>query len=471
MDVASPSHLPHPNEPTPTLRVPTPHRRRKPSTPRNFLVFPVQLDQPRPSLEAFPFTTYSAFDLKARHMYDRNLARGLDDIWVDAANYYKQRQSSRHEFIIFSIASGATGMQNFVALDRNGYIQGSSGLGGSGKNKLGLPAQDYFHVSHYGDMKALANHCGRNTPKTQYTHVEHIGLATRALPFSQLLVLVNTISDWEPAYKSTTNDHWFAALIWECIIGIFASGIVRRKRFSEDRSRLKGLKVTVNQDEYQRVAKKYQDDLVIFNNGIEANTKKAEVPDDPDSGGDQISNDLVPPGEPNQRPKSPYLIITSINAPRAKITREGRIRQLERTRATSLHVNSKDSNAPSTIDPYLYKRLNKKLPSLPPDAVPDIPRSRAKSLNNSMRGQKRVDTRGDLPEFSNFHYDKNELRQAQRPPLPPQTTREFSWIKVESGECNGDGQSRRPRTAYSLPPAGNITRIPQGHLKQRTKST
>ncbi|KAF8747133.1 hypothetical protein RHS01_11437 [Rhizoctonia solani] len=271
MDVASPSHLPHPNEPTPTLRVPTPHRRRKRSTPRNFLVFPVQLDQPRPSLEAFPFTTYSAFDLKARHMYDRNLARGLDDIWVDAANYYKQRQSSRHEFIIFSIASGATEMQNFVALDRNGYIQGSSGLGGSGKNKLGLPAQDFFHVSHYGDMKALANHCGRNTPKTQYTHVEHIGLANRALPFSQLLVLVNTISDWEPAYKSTTNDH---------------CGIVRRKRFSEDRSRLKGLKVTVNQDEYQRVVKKYQDDLVIFNNGIASKYKKGQVLTTPTLGSD-----------------------------------------------------------------------------------------------------------------------------------------------------------------------------------------
>jgi hypothetical protein len=200
-------------------------------------------------------------------MYDRSLARGIDDIWVDTANYYKQRQSSRHEFIIFSVASG-TGMQNFIALDRNGYIQGSSGLGGSGKNKLSFPAQDYFHVSHYGEMESLATHCGRNAPKSQYTHVEHVGFANGALPFAQLLVLVNTVSEWEPGYKSTTNDHWFAGLIWECLIGIFESGIVRRKRFSNERGRLKGPKTKGHYEEYHQVTDKYRDDVVTFKSGL-----------------------------------------------------------------------------------------------------------------------------------------------------------------------------------------------------------
>ncbi|CAE6454431.1 unnamed protein product [Rhizoctonia solani] len=479
MNTTNPSHLPRSYAPVLALQtpaqIPAPRRRRKPSAPRNFIVFPVQLDQPRPSLEAFPFTTYSAFDLKARHMYDRNLARGIDDIWIDTANYYKQRQSSRHEFIIFSIAS-STGMRNFLALDRNGYIQGSSGLGGSGKNKLGFPAQDYFHISHYGEMESLVSHCGRNTPKSQYTHIEHLGFASTALPFAQILVLANTVSEWEPGYKSNTNDHWFAGLVWECLIGVFGSGIIRHKRFSDERGRTKGFKVSRHQEDYQQVVKKYKEETATFKNGLADDAKKPEVVDPLDLQTTHTIDGQAPLEESHHPPKSPFLITAPVSAPRSKIMGKESSRKLERMRTASLYANSKYVNAPSTIDPHLRTRLNKELPSLPPDAEPHIPRSRAKSLNNSMKGQKRRDPGDVSPADPNDHVATTVLHGTILPPLPPRIPREFSWIKVEPQEWSRHQPQRNNRTyrcdtAYSLPLTSSNTRIPQGHLKQRTRST
>ncbi|KAF8747868.1 hypothetical protein RHS01_11225 [Rhizoctonia solani] len=238
---------------TSTLASTTQTRRHKFSADRNFVVFPVQLDQrdqPKSPHEAFPFTSYTTTDLKLRHSYDPHLAKDVDKIWVSTASYYKQKQSPQHEFIVFSV-TGSNGMQNFIALDRNVNVKGSGALiSRNGKN--GPLAQDYFHVSHYGDMTSLINHCGHTNSEETCSHVEQIVFGQKSFSFA------NSLSWPAPS----------ASLIWECIFDMFSEGVIVHTRNTDERGRYKGVKVQGNHNNFQEVVQRYKNDLLEFTRAV-----------------------------------------------------------------------------------------------------------------------------------------------------------------------------------------------------------
>ncbi|CAE6421948.1 unnamed protein product [Rhizoctonia solani] len=344
-------------------------RRQKFPTSRNFVVFPVQLGQPKSPLEAFPFTSYTTIDLKARHSYDPNLAQEVGKIWVDTASYYKQKQSPQHEFIIFSVTT-SDGMQNFIALDRNVQVPGSSGLIPR-SNKNGPPAQDYFHVSHYADMESLINHCGHATSEDLCSHVEQVAFEPQAFSFAQLVVLASAISESCPSYQlNATNCYWFASLIWECMFDVFRGGVLRHKKLSEERGRFRGLKIQGKHENFQQVVQKYKNDFFEFTRGLgddatsvlEHRSRKMSTLtyNRPEMERVHAGNTLAPPTE-----SSRSRTVSTAGAPRPQATRKEQDPRAERTRATSLCPTSR----PQDPAGRLSASINKELPSLPSGAL------------------------------------------------------------------------------------------------------
>ncbi|KAJ1300117.1 hypothetical protein OPQ81_002597 [Rhizoctonia solani] len=357
----------------PTIASSSRPRRAKFSTSRNFVVFPVQLGQAKSPLEAFPFTSYTTIDLKTRHSYDPNLAQDVDEIWVETANYYKQKQSPQHEFIIFSVI-GKNGMQNFIALDRNVHTKGSANLISRG-GKNGPPAQDYFHVSHYADMESLINHCGNTTSEDLCTHVEQVAFERKAFSFAELVVLASTISEACPSYQlSATNCYWFASLIWECMLDVFRGGVARHNKLTEERGRFRGIKIQGNHSNFQGVVDKYKNDVVEFMKGLRDDAisvvdrrsrRFSALLPDPSEYDEKSSTSSITTAE-SRRPRtvSTVALGTSASVSRAQVSGPEKDRKSERARATSLCPTSK-SQDPTT---RLSASMNKDLPSLPPSA-------------------------------------------------------------------------------------------------------
>ncbi|KEP49973.1 hypothetical protein V565_089210 [Rhizoctonia solani 123E] len=367
---------------TPTISSNFPSRPQKSSTQssssRNFLVFPVQLGHKKSPYEAFPFTSYTTIDLKARHSYDPNLSKEIGDIWVKTASYYKQKQNPQHEFIVFSVTT-SNGMQNFLALDRNVNVPGSSTLL-SRSNKNGPPAQDYFHISHYGDMESLINHCAHTTSEDMCSHVEQVVFDRKGFSFAELLVLASTVSESCPSYQlDAANCYWFASLIWECMLSVFDKGMIIHKKHSDDRGRFKGFRIQGNHSNFQQVMAKYQDDIVQFKDGVlsvsDRRSRKISTITRPDLEKIQASNTLAPPADLSRsRTVSTSSTVSSTNGPRLE---KENTRRTDRTRAISLCPTGKPQ------DPNARLSLNKELPNLPPGApAPPASRSRTHPVDN-----------------------------------------------------------------------------------------
>ncbi|CAE6454468.1 unnamed protein product [Rhizoctonia solani] len=352
------------------------HRRHKFSAERNFVVFPVQLDQrgqPKSPHEAFPFTSYTTIDLKTRHSYDPHLAKDVDNIWVRTASYYKQKQSPQHEFIIFSV-TGNNGMENFIALDRNVNVKSSSALiSRSGKN--GPLAQDYFHVSHYGDMKSLINHCGHTTSEDTCSHVEQVVFGQKSFSFAQLVVMASTISEVCPGYQlGATNCYWFASLIWECIFNLFGDSVTVHTRNSEERGKYKGLKIQGNHGNFQEVVQKYKSDFLDFTRALRDDAmsvvdRRSRRYSTMTFNPPEVEKDTsarAPPTESHRsrRVSTATILAAPDNVPRTQVSNSERDRKPERTRAVSLCPSNQSQERTSRLS----ASMNKDLPSLPPSA-------------------------------------------------------------------------------------------------------
>ncbi|KAG8732607.1 hypothetical protein FRC11_012309 [Ceratobasidium sp. 423] len=150
-------------------------------------------------------------------------------------------------------------MQNLVALDRNVQTAGSIGSSGliPGSNRNGPPAQDFFHVSHRGDIQSFLQPCGEKTFKDLCIHIEQVEFEVEVFTFSELVVLASTISEWRPTYQlNNTNCYWFASLIWRCMLILFKDGLKKRTKYSNQQGRFKGIKIQGSHDNLDKVAKK-----------------------------------------------------------------------------------------------------------------------------------------------------------------------------------------------------------------------
>ncbi|CUA69519.1 hypothetical protein RSOLAG22IIIB_08530 [Rhizoctonia solani] len=386
---------------TPTLSSNYPSRPQKSSTQssstRNFLVFPVQLDHRKSPSEAFPFTSYTTTDLEFRHHYDPNLSQGLGDIWVKTASYYKQKQNPQHEFIVFSVAT-SSGMQNFMALDRNVSVQGSSTLL-SRSNKNAPMAQDYFHISHYGNIESLINHCAHTTSEDMCTHVEQVVFGRKEFSFAELLVLANTVSNSCPSYQlDAANCYWFASLIWECMLGEFEKGMIIHKKHSDDRGRFKGFRIQGNHSNFVQVMQKYKEDIAQFKNDVlsvgDRRSRKMSTMthNRPDLEKLHASNGLVPPVDTSRsRTVSTSSTVSSANGHRSQVTEKENKGRSDRTRANSMYPSVKSQ------DPSARLSLNKDLPSLPPSApTHQPPRSRTHPVDDRRRDSRVIASDHDI---------------------------------------------------------------------------
>ncbi|CAE6459536.1 unnamed protein product [Rhizoctonia solani] len=370
---------------------------------RNFLVLPVQLGQKRSPLDAFPFTSYTTIDLKTRYVLDPNLTQEVDEVWVDAGSYYKQKQGQQHEFIIFSVTS-TTGMQNFIALDRNVHAKGWASLLFQG-GKSGPPAQDYFHISHYADIGSLISHCGNTASEELCTHVEQVAFEPKAFSFPQLVVLASTVSESCPSYQlGATNCYWFASLIWECMFNVFAEGVTRHKKNTEERGRFRGLKIQGAHGNFEEVVEKYKKDIAEFSRNL---TDEATI----------VMN------KRSQRmsalPSNPPEFEKDSNAPAASMeSRRSRAILTATTLAASAFLSepNRAQESPNSIDhsnlnsiiqerAYILKGLeststsfdvkpsgstNKGLPDLPAAPAPHFSRPLAQSVEDSNRNPIKV---------------------------------------------------------------------------------
>ncbi|GAB1528287.1 hypothetical protein RhiTH_011479 [Rhizoctonia solani] len=440
---------------TSTLASTTQTRRHKFSADRNFVVFPVQLDQrdqPKSPHEAFPFTSYTTTDLKLRHSYDPHLAKDVDKIWVSTASYYKQKQSPQHEFIVFSV-TGSNGMQNFIALDRNVNVKGSGALiSRNGKN--GPLAQDYFHVSHYGDMTSLINHCGHTNSEETCSHVEQIVFGQKSFSFAQLVVMASTISEVCPAYRlGATNCYWFASLIWECIFDMFSEGVIVHTRNTDERGRYKGVKVQGNHNNFQEVVQRYKNDLLEFTRAVRDDamsaierrsrrfsTMTAIQP--------EVEKDItrIPPTDSHRSRRVSTATTLAVpeavprpQAPSSEKDRRSEHRKSERTRSVSLCPTSQ----PQDHTTRLSTGMNKDLPSLPPGAsAPQTARPRTRPVDDSRRN-----SRATMRESA--------FLQVSVPDAIPRENHRYSDVgkALERATAAYDRSSSRPVSIYvTVPP-------------------
>ncbi|CAE7061112.1 unnamed protein product [Rhizoctonia solani] len=414
-----------------------PSRHQPSSASRNYLVFPVQLGHKKSPLEAFPFTSYTTIDLKARHSYDPSLSQQIGDIWVKTASYYKQKQNPQHEFIVFSVTA-SNGMQNFLALDRNVNSPGSSTL--LSRSKSGPPAQDYFHVSHYGDMESLINHCAHTTSEDLCNHVEQVVFGRKAFSFAELVVLASTVSESCPSYQlDAANCYWFASLIWECMLGLFEQGMVIHKKNSDDRGKFKGFRIQGDHSNFKQVIHKYKDDIVQFSNDVlsvpDRRSRKISTmtSNRPDLEKIQAST-LAPPAESRSRTVSASSSVTLLNGARPPATSKESDRRTERTRATSLCPTGK------TQDPAARLSLNKDLPSLPPSAPTSQP---ARSRTHP------VDDRRSSRDFTNEY----AFLSAPLPEAVSKGSNRYSDIgkSFEQATAALSHPANRPASSYTAP--------------------
>ncbi|CAE6459546.1 unnamed protein product [Rhizoctonia solani] len=476
----------HSESRSPSVRPPCLRRPNLPSS-RNFLVFPVQLGQTKSSVEAFPFTTYPTFDLKARYSFDPTMSQEIDDIWIDSASYYKQKQSPQHEFIIFSVTT-YNGMRNYISLDRNIYFQGSSSF--IGRNKMGPPAQDRFHVSHYGDVESLASRYGEGKPKNRSMHLEQVDFESRAFSFAQLVVLASTVGEWEPCYKLNSNDRWFANLVWESIFRVFNDGIIRHNRYSTIRGRFKGFK-SGDHGYLEKVVQKYKVDLVEFEKGLGEEPdaisvdswcdRKDPVITSTRVGVEQVqaTDTPVPPEQSRPPPKQELRISNSLSVPRPRSTGKDRASKTERTSAPSTCASSNWTVASTSIGSLLSTRTNKELPGLPSGSIySHLPRPRAKSVQGIKRIHRTIMTGSsdNIAMVPDTHVTHGSLNTGSlhETPLPSQAPRVFSWVELDHNSHIGYRRAKNNihqlGMAYMPLPSSNQTRIARGHLKPRERT-
>ncbi|CAE6457556.1 unnamed protein product, partial [Rhizoctonia solani] len=415
--------------------------------------------QKRSPLDAFPFTSYTTIDLKTRYVLDPNLTQEVDEVWVETASYYKQKQSPQHEFIIFSVTS-TSGMQNFIALDRNVNVKGSASLVSRG-GKSGPPAQDYFHISHYADIGSLISHCGNTASEELCTHVEQVAFEPKAFSFPQLVVLASTVSESCPSYQlGATNCYWFASLIWECMFNVFAEGVTRHKKNTEERGRFRGLKIQGAHGNFEEVVEKYKKDIAEFSRNltdeatIVMNRRSRRMSALPSNPPDFEKDSNAPAASMESRRSRAISTVTTLGAsataPRAQVTGE-QDRKAERSRATSMcpSTTSKDTGS------RLSASINKDLPSIPPSTVASQPpRSLTHPIDDRRRGSKAM---------SGYNFDVGTL-----PDSVKRGSNRYSDIgkSFEQATAAYNQPSSRPASSYAIPAPkqvqfeSNSTRIP-----------
>ncbi|KAJ1300042.1 hypothetical protein OPQ81_011162 [Rhizoctonia solani] len=458
--------------------------RQKFLSSRNFVVFPVQLGQKRSPLDAFPFTTYSITDIKTRHSCDPNLSQHIGEIWVETASYYKQKQNPQHEFIIFTVTTSG-GLRNVIALNREVHVAGSSGL--IGRHKSGTIAQDYFHISHYGEVDSLAKHCGRVTPNNRFIQIEQVDFESKAFSFSQLLVLASTINEREPSYKLSRNDRWFASLVWECILELMGSGIIRHGKYCDKRGQSKEPKVRRHYENFEEVLQKYRDDMVEFEKGLRDDIDVMGL----DSGHSQkvpsvMSNrrgvGKTPAATTSASPTEthrPLRVAFSTAAP-LRISHPSSIgtekdRKSERTRVSSTCTSSNWTITSTSTDTFLSARMNKELPSLPVGVSGlQFSRPRARSTQGLIRSHTSngSDSNARVRTFRNSLVMPTAYHGKEAAAPPPYSPLE-NWIDIGSegyfGSSPAENRLEKFGTECNPRSIRSRSRIAQGHLKTSTR--
>ncbi|KAL5634307.1 hypothetical protein ACGC1H_002396 [Rhizoctonia solani] len=212
----------------------------------NLFLFPEGLGSRRASLNPSPYSRFNTFEMGTKYYRDSNSDWAEQErmIWIQSASYYKQKQIPQHEFIIFSIKS-INGSRNCIALDRVAE-SATKVFAEAQDNRHDLTCHDYFYVSHSNDLGTLINHCGSATSNDQCMHVEKVTFEDGAFLFVQLIDLAVAISSAEPNYgPNTTNSYWFSGLAWECMLKLSCHGIQKHKKCSDERGRLRGVRVPI----------------------------------------------------------------------------------------------------------------------------------------------------------------------------------------------------------------------------------
>lgn len=251
-----------------------------PHSARNYLIFPIQMDDSTSQSSAQSFSSYSTADMKERLMRQPDLADHTRTIWIEVATFYKQTESPQHEFIIFSVRDQTNPhLRNYIALDRNvrGPRKGLIGLmpwNRQSKDKDSTLAEDRFHVSHHGDLPPLLRHCAWNVHSCK--PIEHLYFGQGLLGLDQLVVLASTTTRFRPQYTMNQyHCYWFANTMWECIIKIagkaLTEGSLSRPKPSTKRWKFKGIKILSSQhrSHLDDIMLDYKEKLGEFSSALE----------------------------------------------------------------------------------------------------------------------------------------------------------------------------------------------------------
>ncbi|KAH7338436.1 hypothetical protein B0J17DRAFT_423531 [Rhizoctonia solani] len=149
------------------------------------------------------------------------------NIHVVEAQFYKQKKSPRHEFLVFLVRDKTDHtLHNYVALDRNVTITGS---GGSFKlmsaSSETTSANDNFRISNNRDPEALQQSCVQLGHTCQL--IEKITFEGYNFSLGQLAVLASTTTRLHPHYTlDNYNCFWFASTVWDGILQL-SHGLLR----------------------------------------------------------------------------------------------------------------------------------------------------------------------------------------------------------------------------------------------------
>ncbi|KAH7333685.1 hypothetical protein B0J17DRAFT_631808 [Rhizoctonia solani] len=187
-----------------------------------------------------------------------------DNILVEEAQFYKQKKSPWHEFLIFLVKDRVNhGLKNYIALDRNVTV----GSGGSftviSSNNGTMPADDYFHISHNRDIEPLKQSCLR--PGHACELIEKLYFGDIVFTMSQLVVLAHATSQSQPYYKAESyNCYWFSSTIWDVVLDLFrGSGLQPKVLRENQRGRFKRV-VIAHRPQIGPILEKYRHNLHEF---------------------------------------------------------------------------------------------------------------------------------------------------------------------------------------------------------------
>lgn len=229
---------------------------------RNYIIFPLPL--PDDIKGSKPYTAYNTQILEHMLKMTPGMPQQADNILVEEAQFYKQKKSPWHEFLIFLVKDRANhGLKNYIALDRNVTV----GSGGSftviSSNNGTMPADDYFHISHNRDIEPLKQSCLR--PGHACELIEKLYFGDIVFTMSQLVVLAHATSQSQPYYKAESyNCYWFSSTIWDVVLDLFRSSGLQPKVLRENqRGRFKRV-VIAHRPQIGPILEKYRHNLHEF---------------------------------------------------------------------------------------------------------------------------------------------------------------------------------------------------------------